>query len=304
MEIIKHICDDFIDIPPNHFVFDIETTGLSPKFCKVILIGIAYNKNNKTIIKQYFASNEDEEKELLLAFINDIVMFDKHITFNGFTFDIPFLNSRFQKHNIDFSFNKNDDIDILRIVKPYKEKLSLLDCKLKTIEKYLGIDRNDTISGKESVELYKEFVITQDEGLKSKILLHNYEDIFYLSQMIKIQDILYEKLNPLGIVTKNQEVKLVPISHKISKSNLKMKYDIFSGNINNINIYKDNYSIILENNQLHIDILLQKGIDSNQNHILFYKLSTIIPIKFNSNLLENNIISLCNFLVKKELSSL
>ena len=111
-------------------------------------------------------------------------------------------------------------------------------------------------------------------------------------------------INPLSIVTKNQEVKLVPISHKISKSNLKMKYDIFSGNINNINIYKDNYSIILENNQLHIDILLQKGVDSNQNHILFYKLSTIIPIKFNSNLLENNIISLCNFLVKKELSSL
>ena len=106
MDIIKNISKKFIDIPQNHFVFDIETTGLSPKFCKVILIGIVYNKNNQTIIKQFFASNDDEEKELLLAFIDEIKSFDKHITFNGFTFDIPFLNSRFEKNKIDFSLNK------------------------------------------------------------------------------------------------------------------------------------------------------------------------------------------------------
>ena len=75
MEIITHISDDFIDIPDNHFVFDIETTGLSAKFCKVILIGIVYNENDKTIIKQFFALNEDEEKKLLLAFINEISLF-------------------------------------------------------------------------------------------------------------------------------------------------------------------------------------------------------------------------------------
>ena len=72
MEIITNTLDDFIDIPPDSFVFDIETTGLSPKFCKVIFIGIFFNKDNKTIIKQYFAQTEDDEKELLLAFINEI----------------------------------------------------------------------------------------------------------------------------------------------------------------------------------------------------------------------------------------
>ncbi|MGL5693232.1 MAG: ribonuclease H-like domain-containing protein, partial [Peptostreptococcaceae bacterium] len=199
MEIITNISDKYIDIPKNHFVFDIETTGLSPKFCKVILIGIVYNENNKTIIKQFFALNENEEKELLQAFINEIKQFTKHITFNGFTFDIPFLNYRFQKHEIDFSLDKHDDLDILRLVRPFKEKLSLLDCKLKTIEKYIKITRNDTISGKESVELYKEFTSTQCKNLKDKILLHNYEDIYYLAQLIKIQDILDEHLNPLSL---------------------------------------------------------------------------------------------------------
>ncbi|MBQ3421891.1 MAG: ribonuclease H-like domain-containing protein, partial [Romboutsia sp.] len=274
MDIIKSISEKFIDIPQNHFVFDIETTGLSPKFCKVILIGIVYNENNQTIIKQFFASNEDDDKELLLSFVNEIESFSSHITFNGFTFDIPFLNSRLRKHKINFSLNKDDDIDILRLVKPYKEKLSLLDCKLKTIEKYIGINRDDTISGRESVELYKEFIYTQNKNLKDKILLHNYDDIYYLSQMIKIKDIILDKLNPLIINTNNQALKLIPNSYKINKTNLTMRYDIFDGNLKNINIYEDSYSILSDNKNIIISININKGHDSNNNEILFYKLST------------------------------
>lgn len=304
MDIIKNISKNFIDIPQNHFVFDIETTGLSPKFCKVILIGIVYNENNQTIIKQFFASNENDEKELLLAFVNEIKSFSNHISFNGFTFDIPFLNSRFKKHKIDFLLNKYDDLDILKLIKPYKEKLSLLDCKLKTIEKYIGINRDDTISGKESVELYNKFIKTQDKSIKYKILLHNYDDIYYLSQMIKIKDIILEKLNPLTINTSSQTLKLVSSSYNINKTNLSMKYDIFFGYINNINIYQDNYSILSNDKNITINININKGNDSSNNEILFYKLSTIIPLKFNENLLENNINTLCDFLVKKELSLL
>lgn len=62
MQVITKTLDKLIDIPNNHFVFDIETTGLNSKYCKVILIGILYNFENKTIIKQYFASSEEYEK--------------------------------------------------------------------------------------------------------------------------------------------------------------------------------------------------------------------------------------------------
>lgn len=304
MEIITNISDKYIDIPVNHFVFDIETTGLSPKFCKVILIGIVYNENNKTIIKQFFALNEDEEKELLHEFINEIKHFSKHITFNGFTFDIPFLNSRFQKHNIDFTLDKFDDLDILRLVKPYKEKLSLYDCKLKTIEKYIGINRNDEISGKESVEMYNEFVSSQNKNLKDKILLHNYEDIYYLAHLIKIQDILEEHLNPINLSTSQGVLKLVPMSYKFTKSNLIMKYNVLSEKFNNITIYKDDYSLITDSSTLILKVNLKKGIDKNNNEILFFNLHTIIPLKFNTSNLEDNIYSLCNYILKKELNSL
>ena len=304
MEIITKTLDELIDIPPNYFVFDIETTGLNSKYCKVILIGILFNKDNKTIIKQFFANSEDDEKELLLNFINFIKHYKNHITFNGLTFDIPFLNSRLKKHNINFSLSKNDDIDILKVIRPFKENLSLSDCKLKTIEKYLGIYREDTISGKESVDLYKEYCATKDNSLKEKILLHNYEDIYYLGKIFKIKDILKEKLNILSIITDKIHLDLVPISYKISKNILSIKYNLFEGTLFNIDIYNDNYSIVSDENNIILNLHLNKGIDSNNNIILFYNMSKIIPLKFNESLLEDNIYSLCNYLIKKELMSL
>ena len=304
MEIITKTLDELIDIPPEHFVFDIETTGLNSSYCKVILIGILFTENNKTIIKQFFANTEDDEKELLLSFISEIKDFKNHITFNGLTFDIPFLNCRLKKHNISFSLCKDNDIDILKLIRPFKEKLSLSDCKLKTIEKYLGIYREDTISGKESVDLYKKYSSNQENDLKNKILLHNYEDIYYLGKIFKIKDILREKLNVLSIITDKIHLDLVPNSFKIIKNTLSIKYNLFDGTLFNINIYNESYSIVSGENNIILNLHLNKGVDSNNNVILFYNMSKIIPLKFNESILEDNIYSLCNYLIKKELMSL
>ncbi|EQK48157.1 ribonuclease H-like domain-containing protein [Paraclostridium bifermentans] len=301
MEVITKTIDNLIDIPKNHFVFDIETTGLIPKYCKVILIGVLYNLNNKTIIKQYFAESEEEEKDLLLKFINDIKTFDHHITFNGVSFDIPFLNSRFNSNDIDFSIDKCDDIDILRIVKPFKEKLSLSDCKLKTIEKYMGIKREDTISGKESVELYKNFVISKDISLKEKILLHNYEDIYYLGKIYNIKNIIDESLDYIDININNLNYKVLLSKYKITKSVLHLNFISRKKFELPLNIFRDTYTISTEENILNIFINLNKGIDSNGNTIFFYKLGSIIPIKFNTDFIVDNINALSKFLISKEL---
>lgn len=304
MEIITDTLDDTLNIPPGCFVFDIETTGLSHKFCKVILIGILFNKDNKTIIKQFFAETEEDEYELLLSFKEHIAQYKNHITFNGVAFDIPFLNARFKKHDIDFSLRKSDDLDILRLVKPYKENLSLSDCKLKTLEKYMGIEREDTISGKESVDMYKEFVISKCENLKNKILLHNYEDIYYLAKLSNIKDTLIEKLDTISINKNSTNFSLVNYSYKFSDLKLKVKYNLVHGYLPYISIYKDDYVIQSDGDMLYLYLSINKGHDSQNNIILFYNISTIIPLKFNDSNLDKNISSLCNFLVKKELNNL
>lgn len=304
MEIITKVLDEFIDLPPNYFVLDIETTGLSPKYCKVILIGIMYNLDNKTIIKQFFAQTQDDEFKLLLEFINEIKNYENHITFNGLAFDIPFLNSRFNKYNLDYTLSKDKDIDILKLIKPFKDKLSLHDCKLKTLEKYLGIYRKDAISGRESVELYNEYINSNCKEIKDKILLHNYEDIYYLGKVFKIKNILYDKLDTITINFNNLDVTLVPLNFKIQHSQIITKYSILSESIIPINIYNDKYSIISDDKYIYFKLLYNKGYDSNNNSILFYKMSKVIPLKFNDKFLENNIYSLCNYLIQKELKSL
>lgn len=167
-------------------IFDIETTGLNRNKDEVILIGYMFMENGKPVIKQLFAESHKEEKIVLLNFYNDLKNFDLLITYNGKNFDIPFLESRFLKHNIDSLITDIDHIDVFQHLKLYKNFLNISNYKLKSIESFLGIDREDTISGKESVLLYEKYVKTKSKKLLDKILLHNYEDIYHLGKVLSI----------------------------------------------------------------------------------------------------------------------
>ena len=304
MKIIEKILDENLNIDLDTFIFDIETTGLNPKFCKVILIGILYNCQNRTVIKQFFAENEDEESIILDSFVNEIKNFKKHITYNGIAFDIKFINYRLKKYNIDFTLNNDDDFDIFRFVHPFKYALNLESCSLASIEKKFDIHRSDLIDGGKSIELYKDFVENQREDLLNTILLHNYEDIYNLGKLINIKDLIRDKLNLLNIKFSNTSLYIYPLKYKINTKKLTMTYFIFDGNHSNISIYQDNYSIVCEDNNIILDININKGIDRENNSILFYNLSKIIPLKFNDNPLEDNIYSLCNFIIKNELDNI
>ena len=138
----------------------------------------------------------------------------------------------------------------------------------------------------------------------NSILLHNYEDVYNLSKLINIQDLVKEKLDLLYISSKNYNLRIFPVNYKINAKKLTMNYFIFSGEHNNISIYNDNYSIICEDNNISLEININKGIDRDKNTILFYNLSKIIPLKFNDQVLEENINSLCNFIIKNELDNI
>jgi uncharacterized protein YprB with RNaseH-like and TPR domain len=300
MQIITNVIDELIDIPNNHCVFDIETTGLSPKYSKVILIGILYIKNNQTIVQQFFADNSKEEKEILFYFKEVFKEFKYHITFNGMRFDIPYLNERFKSNDINYIIDKAKDIDILNVVRPYQKKLSLIDCKLKTVEKYLGIERKDTISGKDSVELYKQYEVTQNEELKRKILLHNYEDIYYLGKIFKIKEVIEERLDFIEIDIYNGVYKVIMNNYKFKKNFLTIEYISNVDFAVNIEVYNQNYSINGHKNKLNITLNLKSGVDNNKNTIIYYELNTIIPLMVNLEPLENNISSLSNYILIKE----
>jgi len=166
---------------------DIETTGLSPTYTEVILVGLIYNKNSVWYITQLFCEHRNEEKELLLALMDYIQPNHLLVTYNGHAFDLPYLNKRYAIHNIDFSFSMIKHFDLYRVVRASKKALNLESYKLKAIEEFLGIFRDDQISGKESVELYEQYEQNPNKDLRHTILLHNYDDIKF---MIPTMDIL------------------------------------------------------------------------------------------------------------------
>ena len=171
-------------------VLDIEATGLSPQNCKLVLIALLTETDNGLRVTQFLAENHYEENRVLQAaldFLNDEAI-DYLITFNGFRYDIPFINTRLEKLHMDASISMYD-FDLYRFLR----KCSRLSGQLESmsqasLEKFYGIasDRKDTISGRESVSLYNEYAVTANSTLEKIILTHNREDVVQLYRLLKL----------------------------------------------------------------------------------------------------------------------
>ena len=76
--------------------------------------------------------------------------------------------------------------DLYRMIKPYQTQLGLERCNLKSVEKLLGIEREDRIDGALTVQLYRQYAYTNNDGIRDVIMLHNYEDVLYLPELFKL----------------------------------------------------------------------------------------------------------------------
>lgn len=210
--------------------FDIETTGFDRKNNNIILISLGwYEDYYNFTIKQYYAESLDEEYDVLKSFGEDIKNFDIWSSYNGIAFDEPFIKHRFYKKNLDYDLPR-EHIDLYRHIKPYYKKLGMKRCNLKSVEKFIGINRKDEINGGISVKLYEEYLNTRNEQLRDIILLHNYEDVLNLPKIFKLrykietsdyierEDVITEKQNKyLCYLLKQNDVDIKFNIRKMSK---------------------------------------------------------------------------------------
>lgn len=164
----------------NILYYDIETTGLSASRGMVYLIGMTYKKKDSCYeILQFFAYNATDEKELVLEFFDKIQRFDILVSFNGDNFDIPFLKKRAEYLGLPGNILNYEavSLDIYRKIRRYCSILGMENARQKTIEKFVGIIREDTISGKELIKVYRDYLIKREERMRDILLLHNFEDV-------------------------------------------------------------------------------------------------------------------------------
>ena len=112
---------------------------------------------------------------------------DYIVTYNGASFDIPFLKERARKKEIDFPDIFN--LDLFTIVRKFSNIKDLTgSLRQKDVEQYLGIadERADEINGGRSVEMYYEYLNSHDPELQKFILLHNHDDICQLYRLLPV----------------------------------------------------------------------------------------------------------------------
>ncbi|WP_026508945.1 ribonuclease H-like domain-containing protein [Butyrivibrio sp. MC2013] len=183
-----------IDNKENILFFDIETTGLSPRNCTIYLIGAAYYNGGSWELIQFFAEKNADEPMLLRSFFELCKGYKSLVHFNGNRFDIPFIKARASALGIpsDETFPLDmESVDLYKVILPFKNALSLTDCKQKSIESFLGIKRQDIYSGKELIDVYKKYRANNSKELLSLLLLHNADDVrgmFPLSQISIYKD--------------------------------------------------------------------------------------------------------------------
>lgn len=205
--------------------FDIETTGFDKEVDKVILISIGYYINDFTFkIKQFFGESLNDEGEVLSIFKTELEKFNKWCSYNGIAFDEPFIKRRMERNNICFEA-PIEHLDLYRFIRPYYKQMGMGRCNLKTVEKFIGIEREDTIDGAISVELYYSFLETKGEKLKETIMLHNYEDVLNLP---KIFELVYEVENNSKLVREDviTEKQLRFLKSLLKKNNIVLKVNV------------------------------------------------------------------------------
>lgn len=166
--------------------FDIETTGFSGDYHQVYLIGCVYFQNDTARFIQWFADTKESESEVIESFFAFMSHYRTLIHFNGDTFDIPFLLKRCHALRLEHDFDQMESIDIYKRIKPYKKQLALENMKQKSIEAFLGIERDDRFSGGELIEVYSAYLKHPEDELLSLLLLHNEDDLKGMPKLLPI----------------------------------------------------------------------------------------------------------------------
>ncbi len=171
----------------NILFVDIETTGFSAKTASLYEIGCIYFEEGEGRLIQFFAQKPEEEAKVLEAFFDLCQNRSVLIHYNGNTFDIPFMKAKAAQYNMEHPFDSMAGIDIYKRISPYKKILGLENCKLKTVEKFLGIQREDLYDGGQLIEVYKNYCEEPTKEMEELLILHNKDD---MKGMLKLLPIL------------------------------------------------------------------------------------------------------------------
>jgi hypothetical protein len=153
-------------------------------------MGMGRVKDNNIKVKQYLLTDLDDEKALLNSFLSDVDDDTTFVSFNGRSFDMPFIRGRLHHYSVNANLN-NCHLDLLHFSRRIWGGL-LPNCRLQTIEKHLfKMNRINDVPSSLVPEFYKTYLQTGNIGPLIPIVEHNQQDIITLALILSQ---LYEEI--------------------------------------------------------------------------------------------------------------
>lgn len=292
---------DRISVPnldDNSIILDIETTGVSRTDSSVIIVGIIDSSGN---IMQFAIDNIEEEAQLLKTVKPHLDNRDI-ITYNGQSFDIPFLKSRYEFFNME-SFEENSQFDIYRYFITNRLITDIETFNLQDIEKYFTIDRFENFEFEKDRDIYKDLNNINLE----KILLHNKYDIVNTYKVFEKIETIEDK-KKFSIENTDFYIQFINIDKHFLELNIHTK------NLDIDHFYQNkNYKLEWTRDVLKIKLKIIRGyiadnvfgyvhiLDTNLENIdnKTYNLPENIAIVFDERYFIENIKEIVKYLIQK-----
>lgn len=153
--------------------FDIETLGFFSR--PIILFGLARFRENRLITTQYLLEGIRDEQAALQATLSGFSPGTVLVTFNGRSFDLPYLQERCAYYRLPRP--APPQIDLLHHSRSlWKDRYP--DCRLGTLEARLcGTVRGDDLPSAMVPEFYAAYQQTGNPGPLVPIVEHNRQDL-------------------------------------------------------------------------------------------------------------------------------
>lgn len=179
---LRAVAHRFVDARDIIFL-DTETTGLSGGTgTHVFIVGIGRFNGDALHVRQYFMRHPGDERAMLSALASDLGDIGALVTYNGRSFDVPLLETRYRMHGQMFA-SIEQHIDLLSPARAiWKHRLP--SCSLGTIERMvLGVEREMDAPGWMIPQLYFDYLRSRRIDTLEPVFEHNRIDIVTLARL-------------------------------------------------------------------------------------------------------------------------
>ncbi len=218
---------DLRDMSPENIIFlDTETTGLAGGTGTYpFMIGAGFFDNNEYVVQQYFMRDYHEEPAMLQGLAQLFQDRNAIISFNGKSYDLPTLTTRYILNRLPVPWENHLHLDILHTSRRlWKDRV--VPCTLQNLEQHLlGFKRHGDVPGYEIPMIYFDYLRQGEYEPLIPVFKHNVMDILSMvtitvaiSKAFKTPTAV-DSYDILGVVRTFEDLELYDLAISICEQN-------------------------------------------------------------------------------------